>query len=347
VVHAANKTKCNTLAAHIQAGHYGFLEYADGFRADGTFIHTDLFFDQNVLRRMGFLAASRFSKRPAGMNGMSGSIGLGYMGEQQLHKSLGKVVQSYDTFPVVLERNGYTNSNAYSMWLNSTQDGKNFTGTIVFGGYDKAYFGRESTPIPLLYRRSGIVIPLDQISLEERVVFSQDQVTVFEDYEEEVDEEKEDKDQHEEDQEEEADQEDDEDQEEYEDHEEEEDREAGEESHRRRKGSMPVMLDTGTFGIYLPHDTFKALAASIGPYKFTENRVRKVAIFDDCDKINETQILQFMFGNINISFPLEGIIRNVTEEEIIDEKYPSRFIRAGKKQCVTHGKSGSLCVNLN
>jgi hypothetical protein len=305
----ANEDRCSQIDAHRAKGDYLSLTYEDGFKVQGNFMHADLNFNEKSLENIGFLAAWRYENAPTGLNAMTGSVGLGYMAEQALRDKYGDIGASYWTLPIVLQRNRNVTSHAFTMWFQPTTYGMAFAATIAFGGAAKNYYEGDLARFSML-DKLGIVIPLDQISSQKKVMsYDWEKQITSHDLEGEVI-----------------------------------------FSSRVDKdffpSGMPVMLDTGTFGMYLPHDTFKALVTSIGPYEFTENHVRKVAVFRDCDKIDLTQILQFEFGNINISIPLTAIIRNVTKREIKDKKYPSRVIRAGKKQCVTDGKNGSTRVIL-
>lgn len=270
---ASNKV-CKNIKDQQAAGVSQSLEFADGFTAKGSFINADLYFDQDVLKNIGFLAASEFDHRPTGVNAMSGSIGLGYINEQELRDKYGK---TYLTLPLFLEHDKYVTSSAYSMRFRPTASTEDFSATITFGGYDPDYVDGTLRTIDIL-NEPGIVIPLDGISLGKEVIFSS------------------------------------------------------------CKESMRVMLDTGTFGMYLPYDTFKALATSIGDFDFAENNVRKIAIFEDCTKIKLDQVLQFTFGNIKISLRLGDIVRFVTPEEVSDKSSPAQLITNVKKQCITYGK---------
>jgi hypothetical protein len=273
-----NKAKCDRIEAQRAAGDFRSITYDDGFAARGNFVQMDLFFDKNPLRNIGFLAAYDYDNRPTGINALTGSIGLGYMVDQALKDKNGNKREEYPTLPVVLERNGNTTSNAYSMWFRPTEAKADFTATIMFGGYPRNYFTGDLTTFPILPNVPGIVIQLDQISFDGSLIFT------------------------------------------------------------RCKKEMHVMLDTGTFGMYLPHDTFEALVTSIGPYEFTENKIRKIAVFRDCSKIDLKRVLTFTFDNIDISLRIEDIVRSVTQKEVDDATYPSRHIQDTSKHCITHGK---------
>jgi hypothetical protein len=275
---AVNKAKCDRIEAQRAAGDFRSITYDDGFAARGNFVQMDLFFDKNPLRDIEFLAAYEYDNRPTGINAPTGSIGLGYMVDQALKDKNGNKGEEYPTLPVVLERNGNTTSNAYSMWFRPTETKADFTATIMFGGYPRNYFKGDLTTFPVVRGVPGIVIQLDQISFDGSPIFS------------------------------------------------------------RCEKEMQVMLDTGTFGMYLPHDTFEALVTSIGPYEFTENKIRKIAVFRDCSKIDLKRVLTFTFDNIDISLRIEDIVRSVTQKEVDDATYPSRHIQDTSKHCITHGK---------
>jgi hypothetical protein len=278
-----SKKLCKNITDQQAAGVSSSLEFADGFTARGSFINADLYFDQNKLKNIGFLAASDFDNRPVGINAMSGSIGLGWFGEQELRDKYGK---TYLTLPLFLEREKDVTSSAYSMRFRLTASTEDFAATITFGGYDPDYVDGTLRTFQIL-NEPGIVISLDGISLAGKVIFSS------------------------------------------------------------CKETMRVMLDTGTFGMYLPPDTFEALAASIGPFDYAENYVRRIAIFQDCTKINLDQVLQFTFSNIKISLRLGDIVRFVKPEEVRDQSSPAQLITDVKKQCITYGKTISNQVDLN
>jgi hypothetical protein len=257
------------------------LQFDDGFEARGILVNTKLRFGVKSVDKIWLLAASDFSKRPTGLNAMSGSIGLGYTEDQKLLTKYGK---PYYTLPQVLEQNKNTTSNAYSMWFSKTEVKEDFSGSILFGGYVSNYFKGPLSTFDV-QNEEGIVIQLDRIRFKDKVVFTSCDET------------------------------------------------------------MPVMLDTGSFNSYLPSDTFQTIADKIGPHDFVENKIRQVAVFDDCSKFDMDEPLYFEFGNTKISVPLGDIVRRATNVEVDNKTYPS--IKDPKKQCISHGKRTILRIELN
>lgn len=101
---------------------------------------------------------------------------------------------------------------------------------------------------------------------------------------------------------------------------------------------QPVLLDTGSFSSYLPHDAFTKLADRMGAHDFVENGNRKIAVFDDCTTWDPDERIQFRFGTVDISVPIWGnLVRFVNDREVESSNYPT--ITDSKKQCLTHGRS--------
>ncbi|KAF1850465.1 acid protease [Cucurbitaria berberidis CBS 394.84] len=101
--------------------------------------------------------------------------------------------------------------------------------------------------------------------------------------------------------------------------------------------SQPVLLDTGSFSIFLPHDAYMKLIRRMGTHQTVENGNRKIAVFDDCRKWEElNESIDFHFGNRKISVPIwNNLVRYPTADEVKSGAYPA--IKYPKKQCLTHG----------
>ncbi|KAF9693333.1 hypothetical protein EKO04_008659 [Ascochyta lentis] len=144
------------------------LKYDDGHVVKGAFLSKDLIFGDKNLKNVTFLAAWDYSLNgsPDKTNDWNGLVGLGYLRNQQAQKTdRGK----YLTLPYVLEAQGNTSSNAFSMWFKKTERGKGFEASILFGGYPKNYYKGDLTVFKMIkhlteYRPSEILIRLDRLS---------------------------------------------------------------------------------------------------------------------------------------------------------------------------------------
>jgi hypothetical protein len=143
------------------------LKYDDGFVAKGNFMNTTLVFDKTIVEGMFLLAAWDFDRRPKGANDMSGSIGLGYSNDQTI--KVGNK-DTFNTLPEVLETNGITTSNAYSMWFSNKELTDDFSGSILFGGYVSNFYEGDLSTFKSA-DEPGIVIPLDEINFNNKPVF--------------------------------------------------------------------------------------------------------------------------------------------------------------------------------
>jgi hypothetical protein len=145
------------------------LKYDDNFEARGTMMKANLWFDKKKIKDIWLLAAWEFMNPPSGANALSGSIGLGYMQDQQLRNKYGDI--RYQTLPMVLEKNGNTTSDAYSMWFRNTEAKQDFSASILFGGYVSNYFTGTLSTFQVL-QEPGIVIQLDQITFQSKIAFT-------------------------------------------------------------------------------------------------------------------------------------------------------------------------------
>jgi hypothetical protein len=121
-----------------------YITYGDGSEVEGTFGYDSIGFGNANLTKVPFAVAN--DGDVAG--GVVGILGIGYnLGEANVQ--LSSDPQAADTYPNVvsqLKSQGFTNTLAYSLWLN---DPDASTGSILFGGVDTDKFTGPLVTVPV------------------------------------------------------------------------------------------------------------------------------------------------------------------------------------------------------
>lgn len=112
------------------------IGYSDTTRATGDWVNDTLYFDGITLQGFPFGVSERG-------NATGSLIGIGFPDNEVQAEEENS---PYDNFPAMLFKRGYIASYTYSIWLNEI--GK--TGSIVFGGYDRAKFEGNLVTMPII-----------------------------------------------------------------------------------------------------------------------------------------------------------------------------------------------------
>ncbi|KAI6081483.1 acid protease [Hypoxylon rubiginosum] len=102
------------------------ISYVDGSSSTGDYI-TDTFQIGGATLDNMTMGLGRKTDIPYGL------VGVGYALNEAIVASTQSTSESYDNLPVLMQKQGLINTNAYSLWLNDLDAN---TGSILFGGID-------------------------------------------------------------------------------------------------------------------------------------------------------------------------------------------------------------------
>ncbi|KAF7545517.1 hypothetical protein G7Z17_g9113 [Cylindrodendrum hubeiense] len=127
----------NSSSTYEYVGSYFNISYADGSGAAGDYV-TDTF-------RVG---STKIANLQFGVGYEStsdqGVLGIGYNANEVQDDVVGK--STYNNLPAKMAADGLIASNAYSLWLNDLDSD---TGTILFGGVDRAQYEGDLVSVPV------------------------------------------------------------------------------------------------------------------------------------------------------------------------------------------------------
>jgi hypothetical protein len=113
------------------------ISYLDGSGAGGDYGKDVVSFSGATIEDLQFGIGYQSSSH-------EGILGIGYAANEVQVARFGR--RPYDTLPMALKEDGYTNATAYSLWLNDLDAS---TGSILFGGVDTARFVPPLNTVPI------------------------------------------------------------------------------------------------------------------------------------------------------------------------------------------------------
>ena len=121
------------------------ISYIDGSSALGDYATDTFAFGGQTIKDLQFGIGYRSSSQESIM-------GIGYaVNEVQVARAGGK---PYANLPALLAKDGVTNTNAYSLWLNDLDAS---TGSILFGGVDTAKYSGQLSKLPII-QEEGVFV---------------------------------------------------------------------------------------------------------------------------------------------------------------------------------------------
>ncbi|EDO15411.1 hypothetical protein Kpol_1063p22 [Vanderwaltozyma polyspora DSM 70294] len=144
--HSINCTKFGTYtrdksSTSNKLDHRLFIQYGDGSFADGEWITDTLTIGPYDLQSVQFGISNNASTI------ISGVLGLGFLRTESIDGYDGSPNKLYYNLPAYLKDQEITNTNAFSLFLNNSNDA---SGTVLFGGIDYSKFSGDLVTFPLV-----------------------------------------------------------------------------------------------------------------------------------------------------------------------------------------------------